>query len=191
VTGFSAFTQYLKKYGQLLAWAMGAGLALPLAAKKAQIAPPWPDQGIVFVTALLVLVVLAAVYQVSHQLNRQALRKLCFYGLGALFVVCAAYFIALAFLVFQIDQETFVRGLTCRPDATIVYGSDCPFLTIDQIRRAENNPQLLWTMSSIVTARLLLLTLWSLAYVLLALFLGTFITIQEGRRLSKIAGRHS
>jgi hypothetical protein len=185
MTGFLAFGQYLKKYGLLAAWVSGAGLALPLAAKRAQLTPPWPEQGIVFATALLELVALAAVYQISQQPRRQTLRKICFYALGALCIVTVAYFATMAFLVFQIDHEVLVRGLICRPEAKLVYGSDCPLLTIDQIRKAENNPQVLWTMSSIVTSRLLLLSLWSLTYVLLALFLGTFIVIRQGRRSSK------
>jgi hypothetical protein len=110
MTGFDAFVRFLKKYGLLVAWVSGVGLALPFAAKTARLTPPWPEDGIVFATTLLELVALAAIYQISKEIKRETLLRICFYSLAALGVVTIAYFVAMVFLVFQIDHEVFVRG---------------------------------------------------------------------------------
>jgi len=87
-------------------------------------------------------------------------------------------------LVFVANSNgvVLIKGLVCREDVARIYKGDCPLLSPELIDEMKIDPEKAWTASSITAARMLLLLAWTTNFFLLAVFLGSFLVLQEKRK---------
>jgi hypothetical protein len=76
------------------------------------------------------------------------------------------------------SNERFTKGYQCTVDAKIVFGSSCPFLGRDDIKKAEFEEERLWTVQSVSIIKSLILTVWLACFAALSTALGSFAVFQ-------------
>jgi hypothetical protein len=147
------------------AWVLITAVALliaaPLLAALAAFDPPWPAN-LGYVSAALVAGAAAAAHFGPQAIGLPAVRTLRWL-IPALVLVGLVAYLALASLVIEAIPGSGVRvvkGFACTPDALLVYGDSCPGLSRDALRDAEWEAATLWTGSSLLVARLSLVSSW-------------------------------
>jgi hypothetical protein len=78
------------------------------------------------------------------------------------------------------NNDRFVKGFICTPDALLLYKDQCPNLGLDELRGTEYEAERLWTDQSIAIVRVALDVLWCITFVALAaLAAGLRAKVQE------------
>jgi|GEM_PF-1318529 len=172
------FEEFLHSFKRLSALAAGsAAVCTPLAVGFASIAPPpWPP-AILPATSLTQIIVLIFVYRTLRQVRQSAITAIM-----VIMALCAAilflgYLGLLSKYTFTIptDGERVSRGLECTADAKTTFAAKCPDLSLDEIRTANYQADLLWTGDSIMIVRLGLVAVWLLAFACLSTVFGSFL----------------
>lgn len=177
--GLDPFKRLLAEFGGLSIWATGAAVAVPFAAALVDLSPPWPP-GIVLVTGIAELLVLALVYQSFSTAGRRRIQRVMIRAIVGLALAALAYLVLLSLFTYEVPTtgERFVKGFECTPAASAVFAEACPDLGREELRTAEFEAENLWTRGSIATMRVLLVVLWSATFVRLSLALGSFLVFQ-------------
>jgi len=178
--GLDAFKVLLKEYRGLSVWSIGSGLAVPFAAKLADLSPPWPS-GIVPVTAVVELLALALTFQLLQaSTRRRVINSLLLVNVTIFVVAGMAYLVALSLFTYQVPttNERFVKGYECTREAEAVFKNRCPDLGLDELQTAEYEAERLWTRKSITITRAGIVFLWSLVFASLSVGLGAFLFYQ-------------
>jgi hypothetical protein len=185
-SGLEEFKGVLSEYAKLSVWAVGGSVVTPFIASFLSIIPPWPS-GLNVITSVIQLVTLAISYQGASQNKREvgrAMRWLAFAGFIGLLIYMGA------FTMFTIYvppvRRSIVIGYECLEDARKIFGSRCPFLTLDDLSAAAFDEFLIWTRPSITFVRVLLVGLWLALFICLALLLGQFLAFQMRRRVKVV-----
>ncbi|WCA60095.1 hypothetical protein G6M16_006150 [Agrobacterium tumefaciens] len=183
-SGFDDFRDLLERYGQAILWITGTSIVLPAAAYKVDILPPWPS-GVVLITAVMQMVVMAVVFQICQTAKRRAVTWSMIVVFVALLGLSSAYFLFMSDLTFTGGpaKERQVKGFVCSSEAMSMprYAAKCPALDQDLIASATTADKL-WTSESITRARLLLLIVWIASYGAFSSILVMLITFQSAQR---------
>jgi asparagine N-glycosylation enzyme membrane subunit Stt3 len=185
--GLDDFKRLLTEFRGLSTWAVGSALTVPFAAALTDLSPPWP-KGVVLVTAIVELLVLALVFQFFRTARKSLINWMMATSVLALAVVSPVYLLQLSLYTYEVPttKERFVKGDECTPWAKQVYSDFCPDLGHDQLREAEYSAERLWTRRSVAAARVRLVLLWAAAFVTLSAALGSFLVFQlRSKRKSK------
>ena len=177
-SAYDDLTKVFERYASALAWAVGAGAALPTSAYQANLSPPWPT-GIVLITVIIEIVAIFWAFLSSRKSDDKALRRRSAWSLFGVVFFLVAYLVALSQLEFYGGpaKERLVKGLACTSEALRIpeFKSQCPFLNATLIAKAED-PERLWTTQSITLSRSLLLALWIGFFLCFAYFLTGIIS---------------
>jgi asparagine N-glycosylation enzyme membrane subunit Stt3 len=186
-TGYDDFKGLLKEYRGLFTWAAGSAAAVPFAAKLVDLSPPWP-KGVVLVTAVVELLVLALVFQFLRTARKRAINWTMTSSVLVLAVVSTVYLLQLSLYTYEVPTtgERYVKGDECTPAAQKVFAEQCPDLGLDELRTAEYAAERLWTRRSVASIRVRLVLLWAASFVALSTALGSFMVYQlRSRRRSR------
>jgi hypothetical protein len=177
--GLVGFKELLKEFRGLSVWAVGGSVAVPFAAALAALSPPWPPS-IVLVTAVAELVALIYVYQFLKKAKRKSINKILTVSGLLLVVFGAVYLIAVSLYTYEVPttKQRFVKGYKCTSEASAVFKDKCPDLGLDELKTAEYDADRLWTARSIAATRLAIVALWLVAFVVLAVLVGSFLVYQ-------------
>jgi hypothetical protein len=177
--GLVGFKELLKEFRGLSVWAVGGSVAVPFAAALAALSPPWPPS-IVLVTAVAELVALIYVYQFLKKAKRKSINKILTVSGLLLVVFGAVYLIAVSLYTYEVPttKQRFVKGYQCTSEASAVFKDKCPDLGLDELKTAEYDADRLWTARSIAATRLAIVALWLVAFVVLAVLVGSFLVYQ-------------
>ena len=145
-SGLALFRNFLQQYRQLILVAVGAG-AVPLVAGLASLTPAWPS-GIAFVTAVAQLVVLALVFQLLRSASPSGSESRSWYGVrrpmwpaDGLFRSIVPVHIHRARLKGALHQRICLYvGSAGR------FRQRMPASRINQLRQAEFEEELVWTL---------------------------------------------
>jgi hypothetical protein len=77
--------------------------------------------------------------------------------------------------------EIWTKGFICRTDIPKEYQDLCPFLGLEQLADYEYSAERFWVGWSIHTMKVLIVTVWCIAFVLLSTVIATFIVYQMGQ----------
>jgi len=169
------FRGYLKSVKELWAWAAGAAV-IPFLANFAQLAPPWPP-AIVYITAVFELLALIWAYQTVRKKSQVKVNSQMLKSLLIMVVCLGTYLFLFSLFTFQIPGTdiVIVKGFICQPVPAEQF-NHCPWLIGEDLRLAEYDPNLLWSLPSIAITRLIIVALWLGVFFFLSLFLGAFLT---------------
>jgi hypothetical protein len=178
-------------------WAIVALLVLATAAGFAGFAPPWPP-GAGPIAGVLAAIAFVALDQrlrghgassnsttAASAANRSAIasaaNRVVIASAVVLVLAACGYLAASSEYVFAApNNDRFVKGFACSPDALLLYKDKCPNLGLDELRGAEYEAERLWTEQSIAIVRVALDALWCLTFVALAaLAAGLRAKVQE------------
>jgi hypothetical protein len=196
-SAFDDFIIVLQRYRKLIVWCTSVSVALPLAADKIDLTPPWP-KGIVLTSAILQLVCAVVTFQLMGRSGRRVISRFLVAGMCGLLVTGAIYLAALSQLTFYGGpaKERLVKGLQCTDAALSLpdYAKTCPLLNDGLIAGAEKADEL-WTPTSITASRLVLLGLWCATLLMLSGTLVAFVVFssQQTPRIATSrsrAGKH-
>jgi hypothetical protein len=177
-----AFKNFMAQYGRLIASAVSAS-AVPLVAAFASLTPVWPN-GIVQVTAVAQLVVLALVFQLLRSARRQVVSRIMVRWTIILCLLMAAYLVLIAFFTYSepISQIRFTKGFECTEPAKLVFPKQCPFLGMGEISTAGYEEDTLWTARSVSAVKWLIAVMWLACFAALSTVLGSFAVFQMGQK---------
>lgn len=177
--GIDDFKRLLTEFRGLSTWSVGSAVAVPFAAALADLSPPWPT-GVVLVTAIVELLVLALVFQFLRSARKSLINWTMVASALVLAVVSPLYLLRLSLDTYEVPttKERFVKGDECTSDARDLHKDRCPDLGLDELREAEYAAERLWTRKSIATVRVRLVLLWAAAFVALSAALGSFLVYQ-------------
>lgn len=153
---------YLKTLIKVLG--IGAAFAsIPLIAAFAELQPPWPP-AIGHVSAALILLSSLLAWEWTRRSRLKHRRTWIVLAVAATLIGLFGYLILYSYFVEPMpgDQGRVVRGYDCTPPARLVYGELCPDLPRDALADAEWEALVLWTRSSVTTARIGLAAAWLL-----------------------------
>lgn len=181
-SGLDSFRGFLDHYQKLILVATGAS-AVPLAAALASLTPAWPS-GITGITAVLQLLVLALIFQLLRSSRRAVVSRVMVRSSIILCLLLPVYFFLLNLFTYTepLSNERFTKGYECTAKAKIVYGSSCPFLGRDDIKKAEFEEERLWTVQSVSITKSLILIVWLACFAALSTALGSFTLFQVKER---------
>lgn len=180
-TGIQDFQSFLQSFLGLAA-AGTATTALVLVTAFIGVAPPWPS-AIVQITAVAQLVALIFAYQRSIGLKKPAMDRVMRTAAVILVIGAVLYLTALSMLVYEVPTtlERAIRGVFCTADATLVYETDCPLLSLVQIGEAQYDPDTLWSPAGLAMSRMALLITWVVTFCGLVTLVGSFVAYQRKR----------
>ena len=165
----------------MIAAGVGAS-ALILITTLAGITPSWPN-GIVQLTAIFQLTILAIVFQTMEHSSKSTItkfmKKTMIIGLLSLITYLLIYSI---FHYTLPEGKIAVRGMFCTNDALIRYDS-CPLLTTTEIADAQYDQEKLWTVLGIGISRVLVMVLWICFFSSLVSFLGSFAAYRNRKEI--------
>jgi hypothetical protein len=185
MNGLDDFKQVLAEFGNLSLWAAGASVVFPFIASFLSIIPPWPV-GLNVITAVIQLVTLIVAYQTFSRNNQRITRNIKWLAVLGLFLLLSYMSLFTLFTIYiPPAHRSIVIGYECLSDAQRVFGSKCPFLTIDDLSGAVFDEFLLWTKFSVTVIRVLLVALWFSVFICLALLIGQFLIYQMGRTVRR------
>lgn len=183
-SAFDDFIVVLQRYRKLIVWCTSVSVALPLAADKIDLTPPWP-KGIVLTSAILQLVCAVVTFQLMGRSGRRVVSRFLVAGMAGLLVTGAVYLAALSQLTFSGGpaKERQVKGLYCTDEALSLpnYAKACPLLNDYLIAGAEKADEL-WTPTSITASRLVLLALWCSMLLMLSGTLVAFVVFSSQQK---------
>jgi hypothetical protein len=173
------FKTVLSEFRGLSIWAFGGSATIPFVADAVGLSPPWP-RGIVVATALVELVSLVIVFQLLASKGKRVVTRVIIVSAAVLALVCIVYMGASSFYTYEApnSRERLVKGFVCTGDALRVYAAKCPYLGLEELNDSQYEAHLLWTEWSIAGVRLGLVSLWSAAFGLLSVLLGSFLVFQ-------------
>lgn len=171
------FSQLLSFFRSTTTWVVAGIAAAPLLASLAKIAPPWPP-GILVITALVQILVLALVYMLFFRRRMHGIAFVTALGVVLLLGAGAVYLHTFYTYTYEVPttKERFVKGTKCTPKAEQVYPTECPNVSDASIKEARYEAATIWESSSIDAVQRRLVALWIGAFAGLALALGTFYT---------------
>jgi hypothetical protein len=176
-SGLDDFGSFGKQVRGLLNWPSATLLATPIIAQLASISPVWPPQ-IGFLTSVLELVGLILIYQFMNGARKATVDRVLIAATLVLLLSSILYLKLTSAYGFTLDDQRYVRGFACTPEAARVYG-DCPFLTDVEIDEYAQHPQAQWTTQSIAEVEATLIALWSIAFLALTAVVGSFVAFQR------------
>lgn len=177
-TGMDEFFSFTSDFTKLIGVAFASGFVL-LLTQFSSAMPPWP-KAIFQLSAVFQVMILILVYQVHFRVSRARTTRHLRTTFLLFAVSVAVYFPTVSMLEFSSPNgDRFLRGLTCTKEATQLFGSACPFLSLDQIAEASFDDFTLWTGAGLFAARILVLSLWFSFLGLLVLFLAIFANFQR------------
>jgi hypothetical protein len=185
-TGLGGFKKVLREYRVLSASAVGSA-AVPFVASVASLTPPWP-KGIVAVTSLVQLVTLILVYQFLERAPRRKINRimavtaLLFFGFSVLYLASVSRFVYEA----GPKHELRAKGYICTPMGLSMFGADCPDIDASLLRGVEYEPTAVWTPQSVRNVELILVFLWSCAFLSLSTLVGSFVVFQTRGGVRKV-----
>jgi len=178
VSGLDSFRRFLDQYRRLIAVAVGAS-AVPFAAALSSLTPAWPS-GIAGVTAVAQLLVLALVFQRLGSSRKAVVSRIMTRSTIALCLLLPIYFFLLSLFTYTepASKERFTKGYECTDNAKIVFEKTCPFLGLDDLKKAEFEEERLWTVQSVSVIKSLILSVWLACFAALSTALGSFAVFQ-------------
>lgn len=187
-TGYDDFLETLKNFRSLSSTALGAGAMVPFVAYVANISPPWPP-GIMLITALIELVTIIMVFQLTRPLGRAVINRVLIYNCVFLFMASLVYLILFSWLTFVTPKtgQRWVAGFYCLNETRLVYG-ECLFLPYNALPDAQYEAAKLWTGWSIAISKISLVATWLLSFVFLSALISTFIVFQMKTKSRRLAG---
>ena len=183
MSGWDDFKKFAAEFRGTAAATVGSAVTVPFAAALVDFSPPWPP-GIVLVTAVVELIALVFVFQFLRSAKRRSINRALIVSAAGLSIASISYLGLLSLYTYQVPTtgERFVKGYDCTPEAKAVFKDHCPDLGLDELRTAEYEAERLWTRRSLTLMRILLVLLWSAAFILLSILLGAFIVHQMNVR---------
>ena len=177
-----AFRKFLEQYGRLTVSAVAAS-AVPLAAALASLTPAWPS-GIVQVTAVAQLLVLALVFQLLRSARRHVVSRIMVRGTIILCLLVSIYLMLIALFTYSepISKMRFTKGFECTENAKQVFPKQCPLLGMDEISTARYEEDTLWTTRSVSAVKSLIAVIWLMCFAALSTVLGSFAVFQTGQK---------
>jgi hypothetical protein len=174
----AVFRSFLDEYKQLILVATAAG-AVPLFAALTSLTPTWPS-GLVGITAVAQLLVLALVFQLLRSARRTVISRVMVRSTVILCFLLLVYFVLLSLFTYTepASKERFTKGYECTSEATIAFSKACPLLGFNEIRQAEFEEELLWTAPSVSFMKSVILTVWLASFAALSTALGSFVVFQ-------------
>ena len=100
-TGLAAFRKFVAGYRHLISWAVAgsAGSAIPMAAALSPFTPAWPN-GIIQVTAVAQLLVLALVFQLFKSRSRKVITRVMVLSTAIICVLLPIYLLLVTHFVY-------------------------------------------------------------------------------------------
>jgi hypothetical protein len=168
------FRQYLKAAKELWAWAAGAAI-VPFLANFAKLAPPWPP-AITYITAVFELIALIWAYQTIRKMSQKRVNAKMLTSLIILVMALVAYLSLFSLFTYEIPGTDIriIKGYECTVIALDQF-TNCPWLVGEDMRLAEYDPNLMWTLPSITVIRISIVAFWLAVFFYLSLFLGAFL----------------
>jgi hypothetical protein len=178
-SGLDPFRGVLRDVKELWAWAAGAA-AVPFLANLAALAPPWPP-AIVYLTAIIELIALILAFQFLKKARVRTINRVLAVSAAILFLSSILYLGLLSEFSYQIPgaKLTAVKGFVCTAEAIAAFAGKCPWLGETELKQAEWFAPHLWTSWSITIMRVLLASVWLLAFMMLTTVLGSFVVHQR------------
>lgn len=184
------FRRTIEDFGWISGLVLSGSVFAPLIAAGSGLAPPWPEN-LEFVGMVAILISLILVFQF---LPRRKGRYHLFLALSALLLVLSMatqFVLHLRFVKTLPGTETEVVlgcGWTgevkavARADPLIDASAQCPGEYRKLLEMAENDPQSVWTSSSIENIALLLSGSWVLMFALFTVVLAAFVVFNSRQR---------
>jgi hypothetical protein len=185
-TGLDDFYFILKKFKGMSAAALTTAAAVPFIAFLVGIIPPWPS-GIILITALVELVTLIVVFQFLRSAAQPQINRVLGISTVLLGIFSVVYLLAFSLFTYPIVAAKIrgVKGFICRVDNPPLVMTECPLVSVERIKDAEYNAEMIWVGWTVDVARFGLALTWLVAFVFLAGLIGTFLVYQtrvKGRR---------
>lgn len=189
VPNTNGFQAFLRRYRQLLAWAVGTGL-VPFILSFTSIEPPWPSK-VAPITAIVQLIALIGVYKALRKATARIINRVLLASASGLFLSALIYGALFLNFTYKLDENgpREAKGFVCTTIAKRVYPDKCPFLGPEELKLAENIPTNLWPETSINLVYQTLLVLWLIAFMMLSVFVGSFLIAQPRRGNQKRSPR--
>ena len=153
---------YLKDLIKLLG--VGASFAaIPLFLAFADLQPPWPP-AIGYLSAAFVLIAALIAWEWVRKSRRSLRRGFIIAGLLLTLIGIGGYLPVYSLYVETVPEtgDRVVTGLECTEPAKLVYPDQCPELSLDALRGAEFDSEMLWTRTSVMQVRMMLVGFWLL-----------------------------
>lgn len=186
---FEDFILNLKGIRRIALLSAGGVILLPYLAGLGGYLPPWPP-GIVGVTSLLELVVLAATYQFFSKSSRKTASIVVLLSMISVFVFSTTYLSCNAMFVYQIplSKERVILGCGLSYKSKKINAregieglDECPGEYDALLSSAQYKTDHVWTKKSVIFVKLGLVTSWLASFASLAVLLGTFVAFQRSQ----------
>jgi hypothetical protein len=170
----------LKHLRRLPVWAAAGTLVLPFVASFMSVIPPWP-RGLDIMTALFQTTTFILVYQkyATDQQQSGTRGAILFATVAFLLMIAYFYFFSVFTIYVPEANRSIVVGLECSHSASMVFGTKCPFLDLEDLAGVAYDEFLLWTKPSIALTRGVLIGLWLGVFLCLAAAAAKLLALGE------------